>query len=1023
MPQTFRLPTGGRIDRERPLTFTFNAKTYEGYEGDTLASALLANGVHLVGRGFKYHRPRGITTAGHEEPNALVDLNVEKGQEAYREANVRAPVIELRQGLSAASVNAFPSVRFDLGAINQLFARFLPAGFYYKTFMGPMALFWTKVYEPMIRKAAGLGRAATQGDPARYESQYGHCDVLVAGGGPAGLAAALAAASGNARVILVDDGPELGGSLLTDPAEINGGSSDAWILSVQKKLDANPNVTLLTRSSVVSWWDHNFLNVWERCDDHLPLGSAKPYEARQKVHRIRAKQVILAQGALERPLLFHNNDRPGTLLAHAARSYVTRYGVKLGQRGVFATNNDAAYADALAMVRAGQSLTAVIDLREVADGPHTQAFRQTGVPIYHNCVIADVAGTQRVKAVTVCGLGPNGASLQDQGQVLECDFIAMAGGWSPNVQLHSQSTAKVRWDEALGAFLPGKPSTVNPSVSVGACAGEYALGTLLVDSFQAGLKAAKAAGKTARARKAPKALNAPQGSHRWLWLPPGKKPYDKGGKFFVDMQNDVKVSDLALAQRENFISVEHTKRYTTLGMATDQGKTSNINALGALAQITGKQVPEIGTTTFRPPYVPTTFMAYVGREVDEFLDPVRTTPMHSWHVDNGAAFEPVGQWNRAWYYPKDGEDMAAAVQREAQAVRRQVGLLDASTLGKISVVGPDSGEFLNRIYTNAWKKLAVGKCRYGLMLNEAGMIIDDGVTSRISENEYHMTTTTGGAANVLAMMEEYLQTEWPDLKVYLTSVTEQWAVAALNGPKARKLLETLTDADISAEALPFMSWKDVTLAGIPARLFRISFTGDLAFEINVPADYGLQLWNTLMTAGLPYGLTPYGTETMHLLRAEKGFIIVGQETDGSMTPQDLGLGGLIATKKGDFIGRRSLTRPDMLEKDRKQLVGLETLDPETVLPEGAQLVFPENMVSAQQLPAYRPAKQVVKMAGFVSSSYYSPNCERSIALALVKGGQARLGDRVYSPQADGSIIEARIRDTQFFDPEGDRHRG
>ena len=1022
MVQAFRLPDGGKIDRSTPINFTFNGEKYQGYAGDTLASALLANGIHFVGRGFKYHRPRGITTSGHEEPNAIVDLNVASGEEAYREANVRAPVIELCEGMTAESVNAFPSLKYDIGSLNQWLARFFPAGFYYKTFMGPMAVFWTKLYEPVIRKAAGLGRSATETDTARYEFQYGHCDVLIAGGGPAGLSAALAAASGDARVILVDDGRELGGSLLSDPAIINGTDSESWIAEVLGKLEKNPNVRIMKRSSVVSWWDHNFLNVWERCTDHLPAAAAKN-QTRQKLHRIRANQVILAQGAFERPLLFNNNDRPGTMLANAARTYVTRYGVRLGKAGIFYTNNDTAYADALAIVEAGQKLVAVIDLREVAEGPNTEAFKATGVPIYANSVIADVDGKQRVRGALISALSSDGASLNDHGQLIECDFIAMAGGWSPNVQLHSQSAAKVKWDDVLGAFVPGKASTVNPSISVGACNGDYHLGTLLEDAFSKGLVAAKSANKPGRARKSPKADGRETGPHRWLWLPPGKKPYNKGGKFFVDYQNDVKIDDLELAQRESFVSVEHTKRYTTLGMATDQGKTSNINALGALSQITGKEVAEIGTTTFRPPYVPTTFMAYVGREVDEFFDVTRTTPMHSWHVDAGAAFEPVGQWDRAWYYPKAGESMHAAVQREAKAVRSQVGVLDASTLGKISVVGPDAGEFLNRIYTNAWKKLPVGKCRYGLMLNEAGMVVDDGVTSRISENEYHMTTTTGGAAGVMGTMEEYLQTEWPELQVYLTSVTEQWAVAALNGPNSRKVLEALTDDDISAEALPFMSWREINLSGIPARIFRISFTGDLAFEVNVSADYGLQLWNLLMTAGQPYGLTPYGTETMHLLRAEKGFIIVGQETDGSMTPMDLGLGGMVSTKKGDFIGRRSLSRPDIIKDDRKQLVGLDTTNPETVLPEGAQLVFGEDMPDQDKLPAYRPAKEVVRMAGFVSSSYYSPNCNQSIAMALVKGGHNRIGEKVFSPQADGTIIEAVIRDTNFYDNEGVRQHG
>ena len=1018
MTQPFRLDEGARIDRSQPLNFTFNGAKLQGYQGDTLASALLANGIHFVGRGFKYHRPRGIVSAGHEEPNALVDLNVEKDQDPLREANVRTTTIELREGLSAKSVNAIPTLGQDVGAVNQWFARFFPAGFYYKTFMGPMAAFWTKLYEPIIRKAAGLGRAAKTGEQSqRYEFQYGHCDVLVAGGGPAGLAAALGAVGSGKRVILVDDGPELGGSLLAEPGEIDGMASDAWLAQTRATLEADPKVRILIRASVVSWWDHNFLNVWERCTDHLPLGSAKTYQSRQKLHRIRAKHVVLAQGAFERPLVFHNNDRPGIMLAHAARTYVTRYGVRLGDQGLFYTNNDAGYADALAMVQAGQALAAVVDLRQTADGPCTEAFRETGIPIYANATLADVKGKQRVTGALVAKLSAQGTSLADAGEWIACDFIACAGGWTPNLQLHSQSTAKIKWDEAIGAFVPGAPSKVNPSTSVGASKGTFGLASALEEGFVAGQAAVGSSGGTA-----PKAIDRAIGSHRHLWVVPGVKPYDKGGKFFIDQQNDVKLDDLTLAQREGFISVEHTKRYTTLGMATDQGKTSNINALGALSEITGKPVPEIGITTFRPPYVPTTFMAYVGREVDEFFDVTRTTPMHTWHEEHGAAFEPVGQWDRAWYYPKAGEDMAAAVQREAKAVRSSAGMLDASTLGKISVVGPDAGELLNRVYTNAWKKLGVGKCRYGLMLNEAGMVVDDGVTSRISENEYHMTTTTGGAAGVLATLEEYLQTEWPELKVYLTSVTEQWAVCALNGPKARTILERLTDDDVSAEALPFMAWKDVDLDGIPARLFRISFTGDLAFEINVPADFGLQAWEKIMAAGRPFGLIPYGTETMHLLRAEKGFIIVGQETDGSMTPRDLGLGGMVAQKKGDFIGKRSLTRPDIVKEDRRQLVGLKTLDPEVVLPEGAQLVFPEDMPT-EPLQAYKPAKKPVKMAGFVSSSYASPNCGRSIALALVTAGQANMGKIVLSPQTDGTVIEAEICSTNFFDEEGVRQRG
>jgi len=990
------LSEGGRIDRTRPLRFTFNGKGYEGFAGDTLASALLANGVHLVGRSFKYHRPRGILSAGPEEPNALVQL--ESG--ARTQPNIRATQIELYDGLTATSVNAWPSVQFDVGAVNSMFGRLFPAGFYYKTFMWP-ASFWM-LYEKVIRRAAGLGKAPSVPDPDRYERMNAHCDVLVVGAGPAGLAAALAAGRAGARVMLVDSEPEPGGSLLNRSGKINGKPALDWVAATHKTLTGVDAVRILPRTVVTGYFDHNFLIACESVTDHLGPAGAAPELPRLRLWRIRAKQVVLATGAFERAIAFKNNDRPGIMLAGAVGSYLNRYGVKPGEQAVIFTNNDSAYASAAALARADVAVTA-IDTRPDAGAAGEEA-RSAGVNILTRHYIAAADGNRRVGSVEVAHLDGGEA------RTLRCDVVAMSGGWNPAVHLFSQAQGKLRWDEVQACFVPD--NAAQPTRVAGAANGSFALGTALDEGYAAGAAAAKDAG-IAKAPRKPK-LVATAGASTLLdplWSVPANGGAADERKHFLDFQNDVTVADVRLAAREGYHSVEHLKRYTTLGMGTDQGKLSNIPGLALLAEQLDRPIQDVGTTTFRPPFTPLSFGAMGGRDRGDFMDPARRTPMHQWHVDQGAVFEDVGQWKRPFYFPQQGEDKHAAVARECLAARNALGVLDATTLGKIDLQGPDTAEFLNRVYTNAWSKLEIGRCRYGIMLDENGMVMDDGVTSRLGEHHYLMTTTTGNAARVLTWLENWLQTEWPELRVYANSVTEQYATASICGPQARALMSELTEGiDLSPEAFPFMSWKAGTVAGIPARVFRISFTGELSYEINVPASYGMALWSALMTAGAKHGITPYGTETMHVLRAEKGYIIVGQDTDGTVTPGDLGMDWIVSTKK-DFLGRRSFSRPDTARGDRKQLVGLLTEDPNAVLPEGGQIV-------AELKP-----KPPMDMIGHVTSSYASAVLGRSIALALIRGGRDRMGEQVHVPSLGGGALTATITDTVFYDKDGERLHG
>ena len=1052
--RTRRLPEGGAIERSRALAFTFNGMTLTGYEGDTLASALLAAGVDVVGHSFKYGRPRGIVGYGAEEPNAIVQV----GEGSTRTPNLRATRVELEDGMVATSAARGPGTA--MGALARTFGRLLPAGFYYKTFIRPQGLwgFW----EERLREAAGLGDVPEGADPDIYDRRYGHCDVLVVGAGPAGLAAALSASRAGARVMLVDENAAFGGALRWSSVGIAGGSADEWCRRAVAELADNPDVELLTHATAFGLYDHNFVGILERDvgkegelgsrrgtgdlwgGGHLALpraregaerprtespgvvaalspgagpggaregkmpspprdrpggspGSAKP--PRQRLHQVRAKQVVLACGAIERPVVFAGNDLPGAMLASAVSAYVVRHAVVPGKRLVLFTNNDSAYETALIWHRIGREVT-VVDARSTANGAAPDEARGAGIDIRVGHVVREAHGRQRVNSVEIAPVGGG------KSQRLDCDLVASSGGWNPVVHLSAQTGVRPQWSKAALAFLPGSP---RPGVHhAGAINGHTSTADCLREGFRVGAEAATLAGFDGPGDEPalPDTDERPSAPSEPLFSVPHPRP-GRESKQFVDMQLDVTVADIELAAREGYRSVEHTKRYTALGFGTDQGKLGNVNGVAILARALGQGIGETGTTMFRPPYTPVTFGAVAGRDVGEFFDPARRTPMHEWHEAHGAAWEDVGRWKRPRYYARhEGESMDDAVRRECLAARGGVAMLDASTLGKIDVQGADAAAFLDRVYSNGFRRLAVGRCRYGLMLREDGTILDDGVTVRVAEDRYLMHTTTGNAEAVLSWLELWRQTEWPELNVHLTSVTDHWATAAVVGPKSRAVLRRVcTDIDLSPDAFRFMDYRAGHVAGVPARVYRISFSGELSFEVNVAAQHGARVWEALMEAGEDFDITPYGTETMHVLRAEMGFIIVGQDTDGSMTPDDMGLAGLVRQgKRWGFLGDRSLSLPEHQRPDRPQLVGLEPLKPSTVLPEGAQLVTEP-----------RP-KPPAKMHGHVTSSYMSAALGRSFALAMVKGGRKRMGETLYSPQADGSVVPAKVVPSVFLEP-------
>ncbi|MFI8997429.1 sarcosine oxidase subunit alpha family protein [Streptomyces sp. NPDC053542] len=954
-----RLPSGGRIDRTTPLRFTVDGRELTGHPGDTVASALLAAGAIEVAPSIYRGRPRGITAAGVEEPNALLQL-----AGPCEEGMLPATTVELYDGLSATTLS-------------------------------------------------GLGRLDPTPDPAVYDKKYVHTDVLVIGAGPAGLAAAATASATGARVILLDEQPECGGSLLSGRGETVGGRDAlAWVQETRAALDAAPETVVLSRTTAFGSYDDNYVLAVQRRTDHLGADAPEGV-SRQRLWHIRAARVVLATGAHERPLVFADNDRPGVMLASAVRTYLNRYAVAPGARVVVTTTNDSAYETAADLCAAGVEVAAVVDSRTELSDRAGEFATATGVEVLTGSTVTGTAGDPRLTGVTVRALDEDG-QLTGPARSFDCDLLAVSGGWSPVVHLHSQRQGKLRWDDALAGFVPVEP--VPGQWLAGAVCGTYDLAGCVADGARAGAQAASDVGcatevPAARTPETPAPV-------RPLWLIPGEGE-DPGAwdTHFVDLQRDVTVADVQRSTGAGMRGAEHVKRYTSLGTANDQGKTSGVNAIGVIGELLkeGASPGDIGTTTYRAPYTPVSFAALAGRERGELFDPERRTAIHDWHVEHGAEFEDVGQWKRPWYYPLSGEDMETAVARECRAAREGVAFMDASTLGKIEIWGADAGEFLNRIYTNGFKKLKPGFARYGVMCKPDGMIFDDGVTLRVADDRYFMTTTTGGAANVLDWLEEWLQTEWPELDVKCTSVTEQWTTVAVVGPKSRDVIaQVAPDLDVSNDAFPFMTFRETTLAsGVPARVCRISFSGELAFEINVSSWYGRAVWDDVYEAGRPYGITPYGTETMHVLRAEKGFIIVGQDTDGTVTPQDAGMAWVVSKLK-DFVGKRSFARADTMRADRKHLVGVLPTDRSTRLPEGTQLIDQGVPVTPEAGP--------VPMLGHVTSAYYSPALGRPFGLAMVKAGRDRIGDTLLAVVGD-DLVPVEVSGPVLYDPEGTKRDG
>ena len=1002
MTQKNRLQSGGRIDRSKSLKFTYNGKSYQGFLGDTLASALLANGIDVIGRSFKYSRPRGIVAAGAEEPNAVMQLGA---TEATQVPNVRATQQELFDGLVSAATNGWPNVDTDLmGVVGKIGGKMMPPGFYYKTFMFPQSLWHT--YESVIRKGAGLGRSPVENDPDEYDNINQHCDVMIVGAGPAGLAAAQAAARAGARVIIADEQAEFGGSLLSSKEQLDGKPASEWVSSVVEELAGYKDVMMLPRSTVNGYHDHNFLTIHQRCTDHI-ADKAPAGQVRQRMHRVRAKWVVLATGAHERPLVFGNNDVPGCMVAGAVSTYINRYGVVPGNNLVLMTTNDYAYQTALDWDDAGRKVAAIVDTRANPSGARVEEARKRGLNIITGSAVIEVQGSKRVTGVSIAPISADGKQVTGSVTKLSVDTVASSGGWSPVIHLSCHTGSRPVWSDEVYGFLPGP--TVQKQLTAGGINGQYDTAAALAQGLEAGQKAISEMGLTATDVALPSTESVAEGASMALFHIPHTKGTSAAPKQFVDYQNDVTAAGIELACREGYESIEHVKRYTAMGFGTDQGKLGNINGMAIAANVLNQTIPETGTTIFRPNYTPITFGAIAGRNCGALFDPERYTAMHKWHVEHGAKFEDVGQWKRPWYFPKPGESMQDALNRECVATRESIGILDASTLGKIDIQGKGAREFLGRVYTNAWAKLPVGKCRYGLMCGEDGMVFDDGVTSCLGENHFLMTTTSGGAARVLEWLEIYHQTEWPELEVYFNTVTDHWSTMTISGPNSRKLLAELTDCDLSNENFSFMDWKQTTVAGVPARVFRISFTGELSYEINVQANYGLHVWEKLFEHGEKYNLTPYGTETMHILRAEKGFIIAGQDTDGSVHPYDLGMGWAVSQNKPfSFIGKRGMAREDCVREDRKQLVGLKTTDPKAVIPEGSQGVFDPK------------APIPMPMVGHVTSSYWSENLGHSVAMGFVKGGLSKMGEKVYYPLANGTVIEAEICSPIFLDPKGER---
>ncbi|MBC2835673.1 sarcosine oxidase subunit alpha family protein [Paragemmobacter straminiformis] len=974
--------TGGQIDRSRTLSFRFDGKSYQGHPGDTLASALLANGVRLMGRSFKYHRPRGPLSAGSEEPNAIVQLR----EGARQEPNTRATVAELFDGLTATSQNRFPSLSFDMMGVNDLLSPFFAAGFYYKTFMWP-AKFWESIYEPIIRRAAGLGALSRQDDPDAYDKGFLHCDLLVIGAGPAGLAAALTAGRAGARVIVTDEDFRMGGRLNAETHALGEASGADWAAGVVAELASLPNVRLMPRTTTLGAMDHGIYSAVERVSDHLPVPAAgKP---RQILWRIYSRRALLTAGAIERPIAFENNDRPGIMLAGALRAYANRWGVAVGERVAVFTNNDDGLRTATDLAAKGIDVAAVIDTR--TGGPLLPGIRHL-----QGAEVTGSAGRLGLSAISI-------RHANGKVESLPVTALGVSGGWNPNLNIASHHRGRPVWQDAIAAFVPPKDGPAGLSAA-GAAAGLFSTHAALQSGAGAAVAALDDLGVKATLPDLPRAEDAPVAIAP-KWYVQGK------GRAWVDQQNDVTVKDVKLAHQENFVSVEHLKRYTTLGMATDQGKTGNILGLAVMAELTGRTIPETGTTIYRPPYTPVAMGALGGRSRGHEFKPTRLTPSHKWANEQGAVFVEVGMWLRAQWFPKAGETTwRQSVDREVLATRASVGICDVTTLGKIDIQGTDAGAFLDKVYANTFSTLGVGKVRYGLMLREDGIVMDDGTTARMGQNEWVMTTTTANAVPVFRHLEYVRQCLCPDMDVQLISTTEAWAQYSVAGPNARKLLEKLVDQDISDAAFPYMACGAITVKGVRARLFRISFSGELAYEIAVPTRYGDAMIRALMEAGREFDAVAYGTESLGVMRVEKGHV-AGNELNGQTTALNMGLGKMVSKKK-DAIGMVLSQREGLVAEGGLRIVGVKPVDPAQPLTAGSHFLEPgAAAVAANDL-------------GWLTSVVYSPHVGSSIALGYLKNGEARKGQRLRAVNLLAKTeVEVEIVSAHFVDPEGVRLRG
>ncbi|MEZ7812807.1 MAG: sarcosine oxidase subunit alpha family protein [Paracoccaceae bacterium] len=982
MSQSHRL-SGGLIDRSASLNFIFDGKSYQGYAGDTLASALLANGQCLMGRSFKYHRPRGPISAGSEEPNAIVELR----EGARLEPNTRATVAELFDGLVAKSQNRWPTLKFDAMAITDLLHPFLAAGFYYKTFMWP-ATFWEKIYEPIIRRAAGLGSLSKLEDPDFYDKGFLHCDLLVIGAGPAGLSAALTAGRAGARVILADEDFLMGGRLNSETYHINDMGGALWAAEAIAELSSLPNVRLLARTTVLGAFDHGIYSAVERVSDHVLVPADN--KSRQTLWRIYSQRALLATGAIERPIAFENNDRPGIMMAASLRSYANRWATAVGKRVAIFTNNDDGLRSAIDLKAKGVEIAAVIDTR--SDGMVLSDMRHI-----KSSVITDTKGRLGVSKITI--RHENGIYEE-----LSVDAVGVTGGWNPNVNINSHHRGRPRWDDQIVAFLPS-PDGPKGLQAVGAAAGHFSTHQALETGQKGAIALLADLGIKAKAVALPKAEDSAYAIKPYWFVPYGK------GRAWVDTQNDVTIKDIKLAHRENFTAVEHLKRYTTLGMATDQGKTSNVLGLAVMASLTNKTIEQTGSTIFRPPYTPVAFGALAGRARGPEFKPTRLPPSHKWAAENGAVFVEVGMWMRTQWLTQVGEThWRQSVDREVLTTRNSAGICDVTTLGKIDIQGADVATFLNRVYANAFAALPVGKCRYGLMLREDGIVFDDGTTARLGKNEYVMTTTTANAVTVYRHLEFCRQCLWPDLDVQLISTTEAWAQYSVAGPNARRLLQKLVDQDISNEAFPYMGASEITVCdGVRARLFRISFSGELAFEIAIPTRYGDAMIRALVAAGEEFDACVYGTEALGVMRIEKGHV-AGNELDGRSTALNMGLGKMVS-QKSDSIGMLMSQREGLAQLDGLRLVGVRPVNAKDTISAGSHFMLKGAAATLENDD------------GWVTSAAYSPTLGCPIALGYLKNGATRMGEKLRAVNfLTKNDVEVEIVSPHFVDPEGARLR-